>query len=57
MKSSYIKLCVGVADEAIVCDDVDKGQVVPHTTVVVIEVVGWSDLHGTCTSPQGKGKK
>ena len=56
-KSSYIKLCAGIADEAIVCDGIDEGQAVPHTTVVVIEVVGWSDLHSTCTTQQGEGRK
>ena len=47
---SYIKLCASVAYEAVICDDVDEGQAVPHTTLVVIEVMGWSDLHSTCTA-------
>lgn len=44
---TYIKHSAGVAYEAVICDDVDEGQVVPHSTLVVIEVMGWSDLHST----------
>ena len=44
---TYIKYCAGVAYEAVVCDDVDEGQVVSDATFVVIEVVGWSDLDST----------
>ena len=44
---TYVKCCAGVAYEAVVCDDVDEGQVVSDTTLVVIKVVGWSDFDST----------
>ena len=44
---TYVKCCAGVAYEAVICDDVDEGQVVSDATLVVIKVMGRSDLDST----------
>ena len=46
-----------VNEQAVLIQDVDEGQIVSGSDLVVVMVVGWGDFDGTWAASGGRGRE